>query len=101
MISHTEPIPFNGLIVYITDSKKDEEALRKSEKIYRRLAENSRAMIYRQSLPDGRYEFQIIHKSGDTTWLRQQNVLVYDETGSLIVTQGIKADQTKLKQVSY
>lgn len=37
--------------------QKSVEKLRKSEQRYRRLAENSPDMIYRMSLPDGKYEF--------------------------------------------
>ena len=34
-----------------------EEAIIKSEEKYRRLAENAQDMIYRMTLPDGRYEY--------------------------------------------
>ena len=41
----------------ISERKRTEEALRESENKYRRLAENSPDMIYRMSLPDGKYEY--------------------------------------------
>ena len=41
----------------IDERKRVEETLRKSEERYRRLAENSPDMIYRMSLPDGKYEY--------------------------------------------
>ncbi|NJO91944.1 MAG: PAS domain S-box protein, partial [Chloroflexia bacterium] len=41
----------------ITHLKKTEEALRTSEGRFRRLAENARDLIYRMSLPDGKYEY--------------------------------------------
>ena len=41
----------------ITERRLAVEALIESEKKYRRLAENSPDMIYRMSLPDGRYEY--------------------------------------------
>lgn len=41
----------------ITERKLMEGALRKSEERFRRLAENARDIIYRMSLPDGRYEY--------------------------------------------
>lgn len=41
----------------ITERIKAENALKESEQRYRRLTQNSPDMIYRMSLPDGRYEF--------------------------------------------
>ncbi|MBI5848840.1 MAG: PAS domain S-box protein [Nitrospirae bacterium] len=41
----------------ITGRRRAEEALKKSEERFRRLAENARDVIYRMSLPDGRYEY--------------------------------------------
>jgi PAS domain S-box-containing protein len=41
----------------ITKRKQTEEALRESENRFRRFAENARDIIYRMSLPDGRYEY--------------------------------------------
>lgn len=41
----------------ITDRKKTEEELRQSEERFRRLTENARDVIYRMSLPDGKYEY--------------------------------------------
>ncbi|MBA4417231.1 MAG: hypothetical protein C0392_04880 [Syntrophus sp. (in: bacteria)] len=41
----------------ISARKETEKALQESEKRFRRLAENARDMIYRMSLPDGRYEY--------------------------------------------
>jgi PAS domain S-box-containing protein len=37
--------------------RQSEESLRESRERYRRLTENARDMIYRMSLPDGRYEY--------------------------------------------
>jgi PAS domain S-box-containing protein len=41
----------------ITERKRAEESLAKSEARFRRLAENARDVIYRMSLPDGAYEY--------------------------------------------
>jgi len=48
---------FATVFMDITRQKEQEEALRESEKKYRRLTENSPDMIYRMSLPDGKYEY--------------------------------------------
>ncbi|MCD4721008.1 MAG: PAS domain S-box protein [Desulfobacula sp.] len=137
-------------ILQIRESKAQSK-LHVSEAKYRRLMNNSKAIIYRQSLPDGQYEyvspasinitgytpdefcnnpmhirnvihpdwtdylekqwnkllkgkippfyeFQIIHKSGEIRWIHQQNILIYDEGGSIIATEGIINDQTIRKQ---
>ena len=41
----------------VTESKKAEKALKTSEEKYRRLTENAQDLIYRMSLPDGKYEY--------------------------------------------
>ena len=41
----------------ITERKEAEESLRKSEARFRRIAENAPDIIYRMSLPDGKYEY--------------------------------------------
>jgi|GEM_PF-3395528 len=41
----------------ITELKHSEEELRKSEERFRRITENSKNMIFRMSLPDGKYEY--------------------------------------------
>lgn len=45
------------LIGEIVERKLAEKALKQSEEKYRRLTENAKDMIYRMSLPDGKYEF--------------------------------------------
>jgi two-component system, cell cycle sensor histidine kinase and response regulator CckA len=45
------------LIGKIVESKQVEQALKKSEKRFRRLSENASDMIYRMSLPEGVYEY--------------------------------------------
>lgn len=44
-------------LIDIHDRKQAEEALKKSEDRFRRLAENAQDLIYRMSLPDGKYEY--------------------------------------------
>ncbi len=51
------PLRVVGTISDITARKLAEERLRESEERFRRLAENATDMIYRMSLPDGRYEY--------------------------------------------
>jgi PAS domain S-box-containing protein len=41
----------------LAERRHAEEALKKSEERFRRLAENARDLIYRMSLPDGAYEY--------------------------------------------
>ncbi len=41
----------------IVEREKAEEAMKASEERFRRLAENARDVIYRMSLPDGKYEY--------------------------------------------
>jgi PAS domain S-box-containing protein len=46
-----------SMVQDITKRVQAEEALRESEERFRRLAENARDVIYRMSLPDGKYEY--------------------------------------------
>ncbi|MEI7987704.1 MAG: PAS domain S-box protein [Chloroflexota bacterium] len=46
-----------GMTEDITERKRAEETIQASEDRFRRLSENSPDMIYRMSLPDGRYEY--------------------------------------------
>jgi PAS domain S-box-containing protein len=44
-------------VIDITEKKHVEKAFQKSENRFRRIAENARDIIYRMSIPDGRYEY--------------------------------------------
>ena len=44
------------------------------------------------------YEYQIIHKSGDTRWMNQRNVLVCDKSGNPVAIEGIVTDTTERKK---
>lgn len=130
---------------------KVETMLQASEEHFRFLAENSTDMVYRMSLPDGRYEYvstaslklfgyapeefynapalirdiihpdwhdyfatqwaslvagemppsyeyQIIHKSGETRWMHQRNSPIWDSRGALIAIQGVVTDITERKR---
>ena len=136
----------------ITDRRMALEALSESEKKYRRLTENSPDMIYRMSLPDGRYEYvssvsekltgykpdewyqdtllikkilhpdwqnyfkekwelllagdippsyeyQIIHRNGESRWLNQRNIVVTDDNGKPVAIEGIVTDITDRKML--
>jgi PAS domain S-box-containing protein len=50
-------LKYRGVTRDITELKNAEEELKKSEERFRRIAENSRDIIYRMSLPDGKYEY--------------------------------------------
>ncbi len=135
----------------ITERKRTEAALHRSEERFRRLAENAQDMICRMSLPEGiyeyvspaavsvlgyspeelytsplilkqiihpdwhaylaeqwaqmlaghvppTYEYQIVHKSGETRWLNQRNILLRDAAGHPIAIEGIVTDITERKR---
>lgn len=135
----------------IAEIQRQEEAIAEGEARYRRLTENARDVIFRVSLPDGRFEYvnpasvdlfgytpqelylsprlardiihpdwqaffeekwaefvtgvvepvfeyQIVHKSGEVKWLYQRNVLVKDENGKPIATEGIVTNITERVQ---
>ncbi|MEW5958870.1 MAG: PAS domain S-box protein, partial [Chloroflexota bacterium] len=44
------------------------------------------------------YEYQILHKSGQTRWINQRNVLIKDREGIPIALEGIGTDTTDHKQ---
>jgi PAS domain S-box-containing protein len=48
---------YQGFIIDITERKRTEEALLKSEKKYRGLVEGLNEAVYRMTLPEGRYEY--------------------------------------------
>lgn len=132
----------------IAEIQRQEQAIAEGEARYHRLTENARDMIFRVSLPDGRYEYvnpasvdllgytpqelyhspelgrevvhpdwkafveekwndlvdgkvapsyeyQIVQKSGEVKWLHQRNVLVEDEKGRPIATEGIITNITE------
>ena len=148
------PGVFHGLFRELENEQQlhtAEKALQESEDRFRRLADNAQDMIYRMSLPDGRYEYispaatrllgytpedllnsplliqkaihpdwheyfkqqwkallagempkfyeyQIIHgQSGETRWLHQRNVLIYDDTGKPQAIEAIVTDITNRK----
>lgn len=45
------------------------------------------------------YEYQIIHKSGETRWLHQRNVLIKDTSGKPLSIEGVVTDITERKNV--
>ncbi len=44
------------------------------------------------------YEFKIIHKSGETRWVNQRNVLIHNNEGEIIALEGIVTDITQRKR---
>ena len=45
------------------------------------------------------YEYQIVHKSGQTKWVHQRNVLVRDSRGRPIAIEGVVTDITDRKEI--
>lgn len=45
------------------------------------------------------YEYQIIHKSGETKWVNQRNVLIKDDSGTPTYIKGIVTDITERKNL--
>lgn len=45
------------------------------------------------------YEFQIIHQSGQTRWIRQDNLLVRDAEGRPVALEGLVSDITERKEM--
>ena len=54
------------------------------------------ALIQGKAAPT--YEYQIIHKSGDTRWFNQRNVLIKDSEGNPIALEGIVTDISEDKR---
>ncbi len=46
-----------------------------------------------------RYEYKIIHKSGEERWLNQRNVLIKDDNGKPVAIEGIVTDITEWKKI--
>lgn len=44
------------------------------------------------------YEYQIVHKSGETRWINQRNVLIKNDSGQPIAIEGIATDITESKK---
>jgi signal transduction histidine kinase len=45
------------------------------------------------------YEYRIMHKSGDTRWIYQKNVLICDDNGTPVAIEGIVSDITEQKRM--
>lgn len=43
------------------------------------------------------YEYQVVHKRGDTRWMNQRNTLIRDESGQPVAIQAIVTDVTERK----